>query len=119
MQTTEERISLVNLKDGAAIELFDFELQKVLDNIMDPNTKAEAVREVTLKIKIKPDKERGFGPVEIHATSKMAPIAPVMTQVFFGQDRDGAIAHEYNPKQGDLFEERPPVELAAARKESE
>jgi len=110
---------LINLKDGAAVELFDFELQKVLDNIMDPNTKAEAVREVTLKIKIKPDKDRSFGPVEIQPSSKLAPQAPVMTQIFFGQDRDGAVAHEYNPKQGDLFEERPPVELAAARKESE
>lgn len=119
MQSKEERISLVNLKDGAAVELFDFELQKALDNIMDPNTRAEAVREVMLKIKIKPDKERNFGPVEIHASSKMAPIAPVMTQVFFGQDRDGAVAHEYNPKQGDLFEKQQPTELAAVRKESE
>ena len=118
MHSNEERISLVNLKDGAAVELFDFELQKVLENIMDPNTRAEAVREVTLKVKIKPDKDRSFGPVEIQASSKIASIAPVATQAFFGMERGEAVAHEYNPKQGNLFEDKP-TELAAVRKEGE
>ena len=41
MESNKEQISLANLKGGAALELFDFELQNVLENIMDPNTKAE------------------------------------------------------------------------------
>jgi len=114
-------LSLITLKGGAAIEMFDFELQKVLDNIMDPNTVAEAVREITLKVKIKPDKDRTFGPIAICPSCKLAPQEPVMSQIFFGQDKDGAIAHEYaKPVQNNLFDDRePPVSLAEARKEAE
>lgn len=115
MESNKEQISLANLKGGAALELFDFELQNVLENIIDPNTKAEEVRTVTLTVKIKPDKERNFGPIEIQAKAKLAPAAPVSTQAFFGKERGKVVAHEYNPKQGDLFEK--PTELAAVRKE--
>ena len=100
-----DRLSLANLNHGAAIELFDFELQKVLDNIMDPNAKAEAIREITLKVKIKPNKDRSFGPVTIEPSCKLAGPAPVVTQAFFGMEAGKAVAHEYNSKQGDLFED--------------
>ena len=36
MFTKEEALTLANLGDGAAVELFDTELSKVLKNIMDP-----------------------------------------------------------------------------------
>ncbi len=49
----DERLSLVNLKEGAAVEMFDIALQKVLENIHDINTTEEA-REITLKVKVKP-----------------------------------------------------------------
>lgn len=117
MESNKEQMSLINIKGGVAVELFDFEFQNVLKNIIDPNTNAEAVREITLKVKIKPDKERNFGPISIQAVAKLAPAAPVTTQAFFGMERGKAVAHEYNPKQGDLFEK--PTELAAVRKEGE
>jgi len=49
----EEKLSLVNIEDGAAIEMFDIALQKVLENINDINTTTDA-REINLKIKLKP-----------------------------------------------------------------
>ena len=49
----QEKLSLVTLQGGAAVEMFDIALQKVLENIHDINTTAEA-REITLKVKIKP-----------------------------------------------------------------
>jgi len=108
MESKKEQISLSNLKDGAAIEIFDYELQKVLKNILDPNTNAEAVREITLKVKIKPDKNRDFGPVSIQGISKLAPAEPIVTQAFFGRAGAKIVAHEYDPKQGNLFEEKAP-----------
>jgi hypothetical protein len=79
---TEQFVSLENLGGGAgkdtsaAIELFNAEFQRVLDNIADENTKPTAAREVNLKIKIKPDEDRELCKVEIHANSKLAPVHP-------------------------------------------
>ena len=36
------KTSLENIADGAAVELFDHELQRIARNIQDPNTKATA-----------------------------------------------------------------------------
>ena len=101
---TEDRVSLETIGGGAAIEKFDDELQRVADNIIDPNTDPKAVREVTLKIKIKPDAEREWGSVTISATSKLAPMQPYPTQVILGKRGGKGVMVEYNPKQMKLSE---------------
>ena len=40
------KVSLTNLGNGAAVELFDHELQKVLANIDDPNTDPKEKRKI-------------------------------------------------------------------------
>jgi hypothetical protein len=50
------KVSLSNLGNGAAVELFDSALNEVYLNIDDLNTDLTAVREVHLVLKIKPDK---------------------------------------------------------------
>lgn len=50
------KVSLSNLGNGAAVELFDSALNEVYSNIDDLNTDLTAVREVHLVVKIKPDK---------------------------------------------------------------
>lgn len=108
-----ERVSLSNLGEGAAIELFDLELQRVLDNIIDENTSPGVVREVNLKIKIKPDQDREWGSVQIAATSKLAAVTPYPTQIIIGKDRGQGVATEHNPKQLSMRQQ------LAARKASE
>jgi len=102
-----ESVSLQNLGSGAAIELFDTELQRVLDNIVDENTKPTTIREVTLKIKIKPDEDRESGSVEIQASSKLAPVHPYPTQILIGNQRGQGVATEWNPKQLHAFKDQP------------
>lgn len=92
-------------ESSAAIELFNVELQKALDNCLDDNTKATATREVTLKVKIKPDDDRESCKVEIHATSKLAPVHPYPTQFFLGKQHGKAVAMEDDPKQRNAFRE--------------
>jgi hypothetical protein len=48
-----QKMSLLNLYGGGAIERFDVELQRVLNNIQDINTTAGA-RKVTLVVTVKP-----------------------------------------------------------------
>jgi len=90
----EERLSLANLGKGAAVERFDDELQKVLENILDPNTRPDLVRSVTLTVKIKPNEDRDFANVEIQATSKLAPYDHVPTHIYIGTEKGRAVAVE-------------------------
>lgn len=96
--TEEEKASLLTLARGAAIEQFDDELQRVLNNIVDPNTK-EGVREVNLKVKIKPDANRVTGAVEIICTSKTQPAHPCSTMFYIGKQGGKGVAFEHNPEQ--------------------
>lgn len=94
MAEEQEDVSLANLMMGAAVERFDDELKAVLANILDPNTTL-ATREITLKVKIKPDKNRDFGSIDLECKSKMAPAAPLGTKVFIAATKNGACATEY------------------------
>jgi hypothetical protein len=98
-----EKIDLTNLNSGAALDLFGREWEKVLDNIRDENTKPDAVREVTLKIKIKPSKDRSAAATLVQVTSRVAPVEP--HEAFVVLDFDGEKVTAFttpNPKQGEL-----------------
>lgn len=98
----QEYVSLENLGHGAAAEMFLTELQRVIENISDPNTKPDAVRGVTLKVKIKPNKDRNFCAVEIACDGKLASLQPFETQMYVGMDKGKGVATEYNPEQAHL-----------------
>ena len=66
---------------------------------MDPNTKPDAVRSITLKMKIKPTDKRTMCAVEISCESKIAPTRPHESTMFVGLDNDAAVATEYDPDQ--------------------
>jgi len=74
---SDEKLSLVNLEGGAAVEMFDTALQKVLENIHDINTTADA-REITLKVKVKPmDENRSIVVYAITCPTKTCGQEPV------------------------------------------
>lgn len=98
----QQYVSLDNLGHGAAAEMFQAELARVIANISDPNTKPEALRGVTLTLKIKPNKDRTFCAVEIGCVGKLANIQPFETQMYVGMDKGKGVASEYNPAQGNL-----------------
>lgn len=78
----ESRKSILQMARGAIMERVDYEMAKVLDNILDANTKPEAVREVTLTMKFKPDAERTNISAAITAKSKLVPTNPVQTSLY-------------------------------------
>lgn len=87
--STMKKVSFESIGQGAAIERADLELNRVLKNIQDPNTSPKAIREINIKIKIKPSEDRGAGQVEIQATSKIAPVTEHVTQIYIGKDMLG------------------------------
>lgn len=106
LQTSDVRASLTNLFSGAVVEAFDAEMEKVYLNILDPNTSL-GVREVTLKVKIKPSaKNRGSCAVSAVCTSKTLPDEPISFDMFIGKHSDGtAEAREINSTGQLPFEE--------------
>lgn len=100
MESENMVVTLYTLGAGAAHELFQEELTKVIENILDVNTDGDAMREVTLKVKIKPDKgERGVADVLISCTSKLAGLNSVGSRFYLGKHEGKPIAYEHNPKQ--------------------
>lgn len=100
-----ETVTLENLGRGAAAEMFQAELEKVAANVLDPNTKADALRAITLKLKVRPAMDRGTCTIEISCDSKLAPAAPFETMLFVGQEQGRAVVTEYNPEQMQIFPE--------------
>lgn len=51
-------LPLSALANGAIQEKLDYELEKLFNNIHDPNTKAEDKRAITIKLEFSPDENR-------------------------------------------------------------
>jgi len=112
---TERFVSLATLNNGAAIEQFDNELDVVLQNILDPNTKPETKREVILKVAITPAEHRRHADVSIQVTSKIAPAQESRTVFFLGSKRGRAVAAERDLKQLSFLDEETPKPISLER----
>lgn len=102
----DPKVSLKTLGSGAAMELFDAELQRVLDNIVDINTPANKTRKIVLEVAIKPDIDREWGQVTIQAKSTLAPNEAYSTKFILGKSQGRGFAEEYAPKQMTLDENK-------------
>ena len=102
----KEMVTLENLGGGAASEMFSDSLAKVIENIVNPNTKPDAVRTITLKMKVKPDKnQRSLCTVELSCDEKLAAVMPFETAMFVGMEHGVVAASEYAPQQATLFDQ--------------
>jgi hypothetical protein len=101
-----ERVSLLNLSRGAAIERFDHELSKVLANIKDVNTDAKKKRKITLEVVLTPYPDRTGVDVELSCTSKLASLAPVTGgSMFIAKQGEELAAFTHDLRQEPLFPE--------------
>lgn len=82
-------IDISSIGGGALAEKVNIELRKLAENVMDPNTKPDAVRTLTIQIKIKPDETRQIGASEINVKSALAPAKGIPTSFVFDFDKDG------------------------------
>lgn len=102
---TKEMVTLENLGGGAAAEMFADSLAKVIENVVNPNTKPDQMRTITLKMKVKPDKkQRTLCVVELSCEEKLAAVMPFETAMFVGMEHGVAAATEYAPQQETLFD---------------
>lgn len=87
--------SLENLLNGAAVELFNNELRKVVADIQDQNTDPKAVRVVTLTFKVKPhEADRTVTITLLGVNSKLAGPKPVAGILYMDRQGGEAVALE-------------------------
>lgn len=91
---------------GVVTEKYDDELCKVIDNILDLNTDPKTIREINIKLKMKPDPEnREKVSLEALVSSKLAPTKTYVSSVTVGIDRRSGemAAIEQVAQQQELF----------------
>ncbi len=80
---TEEldKRSILEMSRGAILERADYEMGKVIDNILDINTKPTAKRKLTITLELVPSSDRRTVTVNTTAKSTLCPTDPVTTSL--------------------------------------
>ncbi|TCJ05083.1 replication terminator protein [Cytobacillus praedii] len=84
-------IDLNTFADGALSERANVELQKILENIHDPNTDAKKARKLTLTITLSADDKRDVVLTNVVAKSTLAPAKPIESKLIMDMDNKGKI----------------------------
>ena len=98
-----EKLTLANICGGAVQEKVNRALEKVAENILDPNTDAGKKRTITLKITLKPD-EDDREDVEVNAdvSYTLAADVGVATQFFVNKDLHNGTVSIMEHKKGEI-----------------
>lgn len=84
-----DRESILRMAAGAIEEKVDYEVTRVIDNIMDLNTKPDAKRKIIITLEFSPDSERKHITLAASAKSTLVPTAPVSTSMMITADGNG------------------------------
>ncbi|RRG80136.1 hypothetical protein, partial [Clostridioides difficile] len=79
-------IALEKFAGGVLKEKFNTELQKVLDNIADPNTDFKKTRKISLEIVFKANEDRDLAEVDIKSKATIVEAKATTTKVIIGKD---------------------------------
>ena len=85
------RESILRMAQGAIEEKVDYEVSRVIDNILDLNTKPDAKRKITITLEFVPDAERKRIGLFANAKSTLVPTAAVATSMVITTNRNGEV----------------------------
>ena len=86
---TNIKNSILDMATGAIKERVDYDVTKVIDNILDLNTKAQAKRKITLTIEFAPDEDRKRISISVTSKATLCPTNPVSTALAFVPNQKG------------------------------
>lgn len=78
--------SILQMARGAIQERADYEMSRLLANILDANTSATAKRKLTITLELKPDDTRQNIGVSVTAKSTLAATSPVTTSLYVADE---------------------------------
>lgn len=82
-------MSKVNLEEfagGALQKKFDDAMNKVLANMLDPNTPWKNKRKITVEVTFEQDEDRDDASVNVAVVAKLAPVKPIGTRMAIGKN---------------------------------
>lgn len=77
-----DKKSILEMSMGAILERVDYEMGRVLENVLDPNTKPTAKRKITVGLELVPSADRKTITVLTTAKATLVPMDPVTTSLF-------------------------------------
>jgi len=98
----DRKKSILQMARGAIQERTDYEMSRLLANIMDVNTSATAKRKLILTLELKPDDDRQTIAVSCTAKSTLAPTNPVVTSLYVADEENVVEMTPQLPGQYDL-----------------
>lgn len=81
-----ELLNLNEVAGGALQQKVNIAMNKVLDNMQDPNTPWKNKRQINIKLSFVQNEERDDAAVEVSVETKLAPVSPVVTRMSIGKD---------------------------------
>ena len=84
--------SVLEMAKGAIAERVDYEMTRIIKNILDVNTRADKKRVLTLTLDILPDIERQNLHMTCTAKSKLEPTNPVVAALYVNHNANGDFA---------------------------
>ena len=86
--------NIANIANGALVEQVDAEIQKVLQNIADPNTDPERKRKINITLIFEGDSDREIADVSFETKSILVPSRRQTTRVAFEKHGSDMVAEE-------------------------
>lgn len=80
------------------MDLFEEEFDKLLRNVADDNTDADKVREITIKLAVKPNKTREKADTKVTVTSRLAPLKAHESMIVLSSDGKKVSAFTLTPE---------------------
>lgn len=84
----QQKVSITRLAKGAIEERIDLEVPKIIDNIMNLNTRADKKRKMTIELEFSPNADRNHITLNASVKSKLEPTTPIQTSLAIGADRN-------------------------------
>lgn len=84
-------IDLNTFAEGALSERFNHELQKILENIADPNTDATKARKLTVTVTLNADEKRDVIFTKVVAKSTFVPSKQIESKLIMDLDNQGKV----------------------------
>jgi hypothetical protein len=116
-----ENKSILEMVRGGVLERVDVEMEKILSNIADLNTKAAAKRTLIVQVDFVPDENRQQIKTQFVCKSKLEPLGSISTLLVSVPDQNGELqrleATTAIPGQKNLFggEQEQPVLLRVVK----
>ena len=77
-----DKKSILEMSMGAIMERVDYEMGRVISNVLDPNTKATGKRKITVTLELVPSADRKTITVSSTAKSTLVATDPITTSLF-------------------------------------